>query len=230
MSKNKIIKVLKILFFVISIIEIYFEYYKNDVGIWLFKPLIMPVLIVLYCLSSSGKSLLYVLALLLNWAANIFFISYDERIVFFGSILFLCYRFLILFKIFKEIKDIKIVPAVLGGIPFLFLFLSLINMVYSDIYGLVFFNTLMQSLLMTILGGFALSNFVLKNDETSKLLLMSSLFFAINLFVLGVKYYFLDMLFLKPLSMLFFILAQYILYLFIIKIENNKEEVVNAYF
>lgn len=96
-------------------------------------------------------------------------------------------------------------------------------MVYETMDFFALTLCVLQSIFMTIMGGFALGNYILKNDEAAKMLLMSTLFFAINLFVLGVKFYYLDLSFLKPIAMGFFVIGHFILYQFVILSEKSKK-------
>lgn len=219
--------VLVFAFFMVSAIEIVAEFYQNSIVMMLSKPLLMPILIVIYLLNSEKKSCLYVVALAVNWLANIMFISTDLKWVLIASVLFMLHRVLIVIKIFIDVKMTSLFPVIIGSIPFLFLFLSLISMVYEtmDVFALTL--CILQSIFMTIMGGFALGNYILKNDEAAKMLLMCTLFFAINLFVLGVKFYYLDLSFLKPISMGFFVIGHFILYQFVILTENNKKTLNN---
>ncbi len=207
-----------ITFFIFSFIEIYAEFI-NDIRLqWVSKPFLIPILIIIYSIAAKKASYLYVIALLFNWFANLLFISSNVKLTLLASISFLIYRILIIIKIFKDEKSLGFIPVIIGSIPFLFLFLSLINIVYDNINGGGFYLIIFQTILMTILGGFSLGNYVIKNDVFSKLLLMSSLFFGINFVVLGIKFYFFNYEFLKPFSMIFFILGHYIFnYLMILK-------------
>ena len=99
---------------------------------------------------------------------------------------------------------------------------SIYIFIFIQLEGIPFYICLIQSFLMSIFGGLALSNYTMKNNTTSKLLLLSSIFFALNILIVGIKLYFLDLRILKPISMLFFILGHYIFYLFITKVEAKK--------
>lgn len=213
---------LKVAFFLFSFIEIVGEFYNNDSVISFSKPFLMPILVVLYWLLSKVKSTLYIVALVVNWLANLFFISKDFHFVFIASLLFMFHRILIVVKIYKDVKAPSLFPVVVGALPFLFLFLSLINMVYDSMDNNSLIMSICQSVFMTLMGGIALGNYILKNDECSKLLLISSLFFAINLFVLGVKFYYLDFDFLKPISMGFFVIGQFVLCQFVVLSEKAQ--------
>jgi hypothetical protein len=211
-----------ITFFLASLIEIYAEYIKDISLQWFVKPLLLPILIILYLFTSKKVSSLYLVALFFNWLANLLFISSEMNVALIASVSFLMYRVFIILKIFKDDKTLGIIPIVLGSIPFMFLFLSLINIVYENINIGQFLLMLFQAMLMTLVGGFSLAKFIIKNDLSSKMLLISSLFFGINLFILGVKFYFFDFVFLKPISMVFFVLGHFIFYQYIVLNEKNS--------
>ncbi|WP_395054142.1 hypothetical protein [Flavobacterium sp.] len=221
--KKQLLQFLKVSFFTIVLIELYFEYFDNIEFISLLKPLLIPIIIIMYWGFSEKKSIIYVFSLSLSWIANVLFISKDVNIISLAALFFILHRVFIIYKIYLVVKPIKWFSILLASIPFLFLFLCLINVVFIKLEGKLFYITLTQSLLMSLYGGFALSNYIMKNDQSSKLLLVSSIFFTLNLFALGIKLYFIDLSFLKPISMLFFILGQYILYLFMI--NSEKEEI-----
>lgn len=221
-SKLDFSLILKIAFFFVSFFEIIAEYFKSDIAIWVLKPFLMPLLIALYVVSSKEKSSLYILALVLNWLANLFFISKEANFVFLASLLFIFYRTVLIFKVYKEIK-IPFLSILLGSIPFFFVYISLINIVFDSMNSNAIYIATLQCLLMTVLGGYTVGYYFLTNDnESSRMFLISSLFFAVNLFLLGMKFYFFDYLFLKSLSVVFFVFGQYTFFRFVIMLENNR--------
>ena len=211
----------KTIFFLFSFIEIYSEFANNILLQWWTKPFLMPALIGLYFITSKNVSYLYVIALLFNWFANLLFISTEIKLVLLASVSFLIYRFVIIVTIFKDKDKVGIIPIVLGSIPFLFLFLSLISVICENITSNQMYLIIAQSILMSLFGGFSLGNYIIRNTISSKFLMISSLFFGINLFILGVKFYFIDLAFLKPISMIFFVLGQYTFYHFMILKEKT---------
>ena len=104
----------------------------------------------------------------------------------------------------------------------MFFFLYLIYLIFNNTTTITFLILIFQSLLMTILGGYALGNYVMKNNYSSKMLMLSSICFGINLFVLGVKFYYLDLTFLKPISMVFFIGGHLAFLKFVLLSENEQ--------
>lgn len=221
-SNRVISQLFEIVFLSFSAVEIFAEF-KNDMSlIVMTKPFLLPILMLIYFIKSKDKSLLYLLALFFNWLANIMFISSEIKILVMASICFLLHRMIIVFKLFKDEKQLSILPIVLGCVPFLFLFLSLINLVYENINGFQFYLIICHAVLMTLVGGFSLASFVVKNTISSKILLISSLFFGVNVFILGIKFYYIDFSFLKPLSMIFFVLGHFVFCHFIILNENKN--------
>lgn len=221
--KNKI-SLLKIAFVIVSCLELVFEYYENITFVFIAKALLLPTLIALYIVTSSRISTLYLLVLLLNYGANVFYISSDIKYIILAASFLILSRTLLFIKIYKMVKLQKSLPIVIGSMPFLILFLLLLNLVYESIPSEAFYMSLAQIILIAALGGISLANFVLKNDELSGYLLGSILFFSISLFVIGVKFYYIDLTILKSISMLFFIIAHYVLYKFVLLNEIREIE------
>lgn len=220
-EKLNSVATVKLAFFLFSLVEVFAEFFNNIKLQWLTKPFLMPVLMILYVISSSKISRIYIVALFFNWCANMLFITTQMRYIAIASSCFLIYRILIIIKVLRDEKSLGKFPVILGSIPFSFLFLSLINIIYENITGGQFYLIIFQSVLMSILGGFSLANFIIKNTLSSKLLLTSSLFFGVNLFILAVKFYYIDLVFLKPFSMIFFVFGHYLFYQFMIRNDEQ---------
>ena len=208
-------------FLLFSLFEIYAEFSGHINLQFLTKPLLIPIIISLYYYSSSVKSKLYLLSLFFSWLANLFFMSIESKFIMIAALSFLINRILIIVEIFKSEKSLGLIPVVLGGIPFLFFFLSLISMVYENIAGGQYYLIVFQTVLMTILGGFSLGNYIINHSISSKMLLISTLFFGVNLFILGIKIYYIDLSFLKPMSMIFFVIGHYMFYIYMILKEKK---------
>jgi hypothetical protein len=114
-------------FILFSIIEIVAEFFDNQIIATIFKPLLLPILLWIYLLSSQKASKIYCIALVLNWFANIFFISKDVDFITIASLLFMLSRIFILIKVYHEVKFPSFFPLIIGTIPFLFLFTYLLK-------------------------------------------------------------------------------------------------------
>ncbi|MEN9335269.1 MAG: hypothetical protein RLZZ500_256 [Bacteroidota bacterium] len=211
------------LIFLISTLEVIAEYFENVTLIWWTKPLILPILLWYYLQRTTKFLPLYGGALVVNWLANIAFILPSQWTTFCALLLFVLHRIIILVQIGRNEnqRGVGIVPVLLGSAPFMILFLSVINLSYTEIGESDLYIILFQSILMSIFGGLSFGSFYLIGDKSSKMLFMSALYFALNLFVLGVKMYYLDLLILKPLSMVFFVLGHFFLVKYMLFVENE---------
>lgn len=195
---------------------------RNSVLMTTAKPFLLPLILILYLIKSVRVSFIYIIALFLNWISNILFLSEEINYVTAASILFIFSRFFVVWKVYKEVKLPTLFPFVIGTIPFLFMFIYLNFLIFEGISFQVFIITIFHSILMSFIGGIALGNYIMKNDKPSKLLLISSVFYTFNILLLGVKFYYLDLSLLKPMSMVFFILGHLSLLHFILISEKEK--------
>lgn len=208
-------------FFSIAIVEFVAEYLNFTTLIWITKPLLMPILIGLYCITSKKINYLFLVALVFNWFANVFFIldAFNFKVI--GSILFLVYRLLILYIVYKLVKIPSYLPIIIGSLPFLFIYLYIINIVHDSLgKGVFLFVT--QGVFMVILGGYSLGNFIFNNEKSSVFLLLSTLFFALVQFILSIKSYYLELSIFQAMAMVLFVLGQYFLYRYIILCEEQQ--------
>lgn len=178
-------------------------------------------------MKSIKKSFLYISAICINWIANILFLSEHSHYISLAAIFFIFSRLFVVAKVYKEIKLPSLFPFIIGTIPFLFLFIYLNFLIFQEIDFKTFVVTIIHSIVMSIMGGIALGNYIMRNDKISKFLLVSALFYAFNILFLGIKFYYIDLTFLKPLAMVFFILGHFSLLQFILLSERIKENSVS---
>lgn len=222
MDKSNAYRFLVLLFIICSSLEIIAEYYQNQVLLLCVKPTLMPLLFGIYYARIKSIDFIYFFALFFNWIANILFLSKSIDLLTFGSVVFFISRILIVYKVYKEIKLPSVFPFVLGTIPFLFLFIYLNFLIVNDISSQTFMITISQSVVVSIMGGISLGNYIMKNDKSSILLLLSSVFYALNIVFLGIKFYYLDLYYLKSFAMIFFVLSHFALLQFMIMINKAK--------
>lgn len=222
MNKTILNKVVFIVFAIISLTEVIAEFAQNGFLMTILKPLILPLIIVLYLINTKYNSKLYILALIINWIANVLFLSEDSEYITFASLFYILSRFFVLTKVYKEIKLPTLFPFIIGTIPFMFLFIYLNFLIFEGITMQVFLITIFHSIVVSLMGGIALGSYIMRNDKLSKFLLVSSLFYAMNILLLGIKFYYIDLNFLKPTAMIFFILSHFSLLKFVLLSENER--------
>lgn len=204
-----------------ALIEIVAEYIQHPLAILCSKPFLMPLLLLLYFLTSKTRNKLYMLSLIFVWLGNLFLIekSFDSLMA--GAIFFTFFRILIIYHLLCTVRLPGVLPMVIGCLPFLFLYLFAINLAYEDL-GENFYVFALQGLFPIIFGGIALGAYVFKSNQSNTFLLISILFFTSTQFIFVIKYFYVSITIFQPLLMLLFVAAHYGLYKFMIAEEDLR--------
>ncbi len=221
LSKEKLVKPLTLAYFFIGIIELIAEFNKDVTLILFSKPLLIPLLIALYICLSKKINILYSVALVLVWTANICFIFDSFDYILAGTLFYIIHRILILITVFKVLKFPGYFPLLIGCIPFLFIFLLVVNSTYHFL-GNSFYLFLIQGLLLIVFGGYSLGNYILKSNKSNTYLLISALMFASSQFILVMKIVYLSYTIFQPIAMLLFIFGQFFQCQFMLLEEKKK--------
>lgn len=221
MKQKKNETLFTVFYFLVSALEIAAEYFSNVNLIYGTKPLIILFLVALYWYTSFRINYLFIMALLFSWLANIFFISHDFQSVFVGAVLFFIYRVLGIIIILRHIKLPSAFPLIIGCVPFLFIYMYVVNLTYEAIgEGLVIF--ICQCVLISFLGGLSVGNYILRSNTENTLLLVSTLFFAVIQFIFVVRLYYIDVRIFQSVAMVLFVMGQYMFYKFVVISEKKK--------
>ena len=182
----------------------------------------MPILICIYWLSSKSKNNIFILGLLSVWVANIFSISNSVNFFVIGTLFFLLYVIFIIYLVLKTVKFPGNIPMIIGSLPFLFIYLFVINISQDEI-GYPFYLFIIQGIFMIVLGSLCLGNYILKSNTSNTYLLVSILLFTVTQFILALKMFNVNFIAFEPLVMLLYVFGQYLLYLFVILEEKKRK-------
>lgn len=225
-NKLNVVKILVIIYFVNAIIEVFAEAFSLKFLIYLTKPLIPFLLMLMYFFQSSRKQFLFFGILFFSLLTNLFFIPNTQDSLLFGVISFTFHRILLLVLIFKIVKMKNLIPFFLATLTlgFIFFYLFAASDVPNNSYYLIIFHNLMAA----VLGGIAISNYARNDDKQNSLLLISVLLFLGLQLVIYIEKYYLresNIQYLRPLAMTINILAFFVFYKFIVeseKLTNNN--------
>ncbi len=216
------LRTLTIAYFLVASLEIAAEFTTETSMIYIVKPMLMPLLILIYWQSSDKRDIIYMLALVFSMAASFFFISGDIKSIQVGAIFFFIHRSLIIWRILYHIKLPGLFPLLVGCVPFFFIYMSLVNMTFDKLGdGLYIF--IAQCLLVSFMGGLAVGSYILHSNKTNRFLLLSTLLFALTQFIFVIRLYYFPSSYFQPLAMLMFVIAQYLFYKFLVRSENGPE-------
>ncbi len=221
-TRSVVVTVFIVAYCCVSAVEIFAEYFYDEPLIWATKPFMNPLLAMIYWLSSRKTNYVFLLALVFSWIANMFFISRSIESVATGAYVFLGYRVLIISVVMRSIKFPGWIPVILGGLPFVFIYLYVIN-VSHDAIGDGLYMFVMQGLFISFLGGLAVGNYVLRSDVGSTLLLISTMMFAFTQFLFVIRLYYLNLNVFQALAMMLFAIGQFILCKFVLRAERREE-------
>lgn len=225
-KKQNIVNLLTIIYFVIAFLEVVAEFFIISPIIFILKPIIPLILIVIYYIKSDKKNIIFIVALFLSLITNILFIPNTAEYLFFGVLVFTFHRILIVYLIFSIQKIKDIIPFFIATAPFLliffYLFIETVDIPENTVTILIF-----QNLLISSFAGIALSGYVMNDNKQNSILLISALLFVMLQFVVFVEKYYLineyEELF-RPLAMTLNALAFFSFYNYIItaeKLNNN---------
>ena len=136
-DKNSIEKWFTILFFTVAVVEITVELLANKPLLFIFKPLISILLMILYWNTSVQKNPLFFIAILFSLITNTFFIPNTEKMLFIGLLFFFIHRILMIYYIVKLTKLRDYIPLCIAVVPFIFLFFYFLKII-NNLFCIVF--------------------------------------------------------------------------------------------
>lgn len=223
-DKNSTEKWLTILFFAVAVIEVTAELLANRPMLFIFKPLISILLMILYWNTSVQKNPLFFVAILFSLITNTFFIPNTEKMLFIGLLFFFVHRILMIYYIVKLTKLRDYIPLCIAVVPFIFLFFYLLS-ISTGITSKSYIILIIQNVSISIIGGIAVSDYVMNDVKKSPLLLIFGLVSVTQYFIVFIEKYYLSSLaptVFRPLAMTLNIAVYYIFYKYVIDVENSN--------
>jgi len=180
---------------------------------------------VLYFYNSAKKDIFFFLVMLFSLITNLFFIPNNKDFLFYGVISFTIHRIFLLILIFRIVKIKDYIPFFLATLPLGFIFFYLFAA--SDVPKNSYYLIVLHNIIASILGGVAISNYMMNDSKQNSLLLISVLLFLGLQLVIYIEKYFLadsHSIFLRPLAMTLNISAFYMFYKFVISSEKLNND------
>jgi YhhN-like protein len=220
-TNKRLSRNLTLFYLVISLILIYVEYIKDPGFLYLFKPLLMPILFWLYLLNKKQDSKYFVLAILFMWIANIIFINANRPMFIIGALNTFISRIFVLILILKYCKPPKLLPFLIATFPFLMIFITVFQLV-NDNLGDAFYFYIINGLLVVIVGGVSLANYILFSNRINTYILISVILFTGMQFIVAIDFYYLSIKVFRPIAIILYSVAQYLLYKAVVKMKYKK--------
>lgn len=223
-NENNGITFFALLYFVVATAEVLCELFAFKPMIYLLKPLMPFLLMVLYFLTSNRRSPIFFAVMLLSLITNILFIPDNPTMLFYGLLVFLVHRILIITYIVRLLAVKDYVPVTIATMPFLLVFFYLF-LITDGIPANSFAVLIAQNILISILCGIAFSHYMMQdNKKNSWLLLCGVLFGSLQFIVFVEKFYlmgFTPTIF-RPIAMGLNAFAFYTFYEFVMATEKSN--------
>lgn len=221
--KTKFLILLKLLYFGLSLVLVYAEYLKNTDFLYFVKPILMPTLFCLYFVNTDEKRMNYyfIISLFFMWLANICFIDTDKSMLVLGILNVFFSRIFVLILILKSCKCPKPLPFLIATFPFAIIFITVLELL-SNSLGDAFYFVLLNGLLVILLGGISLANYFVAASRINTYILISVILFTFMRFIVAIDFYYLSVQIFRPIGMVIFSSAQYILYMAVIAMNQSQ--------
>ena len=208
-----------IAFIIFSLIDFFGIYLEKQWMIYLAKPMLMTTLFGYYYLNKKSDNLFFVLGLLFSLFGDLFLLGSGELYFILGLIFFLIAHVFYIIMVFKILLEIKLKDFMIAGIPYLLLFLILINVLYDGL-GSMKIPVIIYAMTISFLGVVSLLLFLQSRTKTSLLLLFGVLIFITSDTILALNLFYEKQSFYPILIMTTYVMAQFLICKFVLYLNK----------
>ncbi|MBS1534823.1 MAG: hypothetical protein JST78_07060 [Bacteroidetes bacterium] len=185
----------------------------------------LPILLLgLYFTEFKIKSNLMLTLLILQIISNVYFFFAMTNLYIYTLVSFILLRVLSLILVYKNTPERNYLHILTGTFPFMLIFFYLAS-VTSDVSDIEFDILIFQNILISILGGLSVVNYLKNDNRTHSLLLISTLLYIGLRFIVFIEHYFLNEqanLVYKPFEIILSSLATFSFYKFVLTANESN--------
>lgn len=179
------------------------------------------LIFLIYLLQSLRRNRLYLLSLFFSLMSILLLFFKTEEGVLYATLFFLVFEILTITIVFNYSKKISFIPIALGFLPFLSICFYLIFLTYSSL-GINYLPSILNAFIISFLGGLAVSNYVIEEDNMkNSFLLISTLLFTMLIFVFMIEKYYLSVQVFKPIRTICFFGGHYLFMRYVLLAEHQ---------
>ena len=172
MTKKTKVTIAFLLFFTVSIADIFAVVTSNKTMEVIFKPLLMITLIIVYLVSIKKPSMWLLLGLVFSFLGDVFLLNQEEYFVY-GVACFLIAHVLYIRLIAWYIKGKPLMKGLLSILPFILPFLLTMYVVYDNLKDMVV-PVFEYGFVIAVFGAVTLLNYQQEKSKANLLILLSS--------------------------------------------------------
>ena len=209
------------LFFLVVSVLAFGVYFDNESIILPARITGVLLIFLIYYFSSFKKNKLYLSSLLFSLLSILFLFMKSNAGILSATLFFLIFEILTTRIVIKNTKKVNFIPVALGFLPFLSILFYLIFLTYSSL-GINYVPSILNAFIISFLGGLAVSNFVLEEDNMKNIwLLISTLLFTLLIFVFMIERYYLSVQVFKPIRTICFFGGHYLFMRYLLLSEHQ---------
>lgn len=222
--ENIRVTALAAVYFAVAIGEVVSELFAYKPLIYILKPAMPVVLMLLYYASSARRHPVFFIIMSLSLLTNLLFIPDSPTYLFYGLVVFLAHRIVLLGYIINLIKIRDFIPAVIATIPFLLVFFYLF-MITSGIPENSFVVLIAQNILISFICGISFSHYMMQDSRRNSWLLQCGILFGLLHFIVFIERFYLtgfSPVIFRPMAMGLNAFAFYAFYEFVMSTEKSN--------
>jgi uncharacterized membrane protein YhhN len=221
MKNLNLIKGLTIFFLTVSLLDIIGVAISNSQLQIIFKPMIILSLMCLYYFSVEKKNNWYLLALAFSLMGDILLMD-KNNLFLYGIASFLITQLLFVYIIVKHIEQSSTKDKLFAAIPFLIYFLTLISTLKPNL-GEFLIPVIVYGIAISIFGSISLLNYLVNKTRNSQILVYGAVLFIASDSMIALHKFHEPRIYYPVIIMLTYVLAQYLIYRFIIGMPISKK-------
>lgn len=181
----------------------------------------IPILLVLYFLSSKNRQILYVAGLLFYQAASVSFNINTPPYFIYATLSSVLFKSCLVLLILDLVSKKNGFAVGIASIPFFVLYLYIIEIVISAL-GDVYYIWIINAFLTSFIGGVGIINYVNHSDKKSYWLLISGMLFIIQIGTFFINKFYIKNEAIYQLVILSYGISHFAFYKFLILKEQEK--------
>jgi len=146
---------------------------------YIFKPLITPILLASYLISTIKINKLYIAALIFAFIADVLLLNKPDFFFMLAIISFFIVHLFYIIIVTEDIKSYKRKDIYLAPIPFLIVYISVVLLVYQNLREFLV-PILFYGIAVSTLGTLTFYNFLGKRCRSSLILFLGTFFFIVS--------------------------------------------------
>ena len=216
---NKILPLIAFMLF--CLIDFFGIYLDKQMMVNFAKPMLMITLFWYYYSNAKKLNKYFVLGLFFSFLGDILLLGTGEMYFVFGLLFFLIAHVFYIIIVLKIIQITKPKEFIIASVPFLLLFLVLMNVLYAGL-GAIKIPVIIYAITNSFFGIVSLILYLQAKTKISMLLLVGVLTFITSDTILALNLFYKKQSFYPLLIMMTYVLAQYLICRFVLKLNQQS--------